>query len=410
MNMKTLTRSLAAFACTLLCTVAMAQETFKVKVDQPAHGKVTVTPAVPEDGIVKAGTVLDVKVEVTDEGWVFDSGYYLSMSGEVFYPTYKESMTPEFQVTVNTDIMSLGASIMEAERLDGHKEIQNVVYAQPGVKPLKYDVFIPDGAKNLPGIVIIHGGGWSSNTEDIMRGLARELIKGGKYVVASIDYRWLGTRDGDKTPNSMNQIIEDCFGAILHIKEHAAEYGMDPHNLAVTGDSAGGHLSACMGTLIEKVGDGGWGVKSGVYEFYPTYLPEGMNIKKARKSLMAIKAAAPSYGVFDRANLVRFASDLDEAGQKAIAPDDNIPSVKKRAIPQYLVLGTLDRTVKREPIERYVENLKAAGQNAELVIIEGASHAFFDWKPDQGTKDTFAKYGVTYAADMLRFFDEVFYK
>lgn len=408
--MKTLIKSLVFIAGMLFCTAAMAQETFKVKVDQPAHGKVTVTPAVPEDGIVKAGTVLNVKVEVTDEGWVFDSGYYLSMSGEVFYPTYKESMTPEFQITVNTDIMSLGASIMEAERLDGHKEIQDIVYAQPGVKPLKYDVFIPDGAKDLPGIVIIHGGGWSSNTEDIMRGLARELIKGGKYVVASIDYRWLGTRDGDKTPNSMNQIIEDCFGAILHIQEHAAEYGMDPKNLAVTGDSAGGHLSACMGTLIEKVGDGGWGVKPGVYEFYPTYLPEGMNIKKARKSLMAIKAAAPSYGVFDRANLVRFASDLDEAGQKAIAPDDNIPSVKKRAIPQYLVLGTLDRTVKREPIERYVENLKAAGQNAELVIIEGASHAFFDWKPDQGTKDTFAEYGVPYAADMLRFFDEVFYK
>lgn len=408
--MKTLIKSLVFIAGMLFCTAAMAQETFKVKVDQPAHGKVTVTPAVPEDGIVKAGTVLNVKVEVTDEGWVFDSGYYLSMSGEVFYPTYKESMTPEFQVTVNTDIMSLGASIMEAERLDGHKEIQDIVYAQPGVKPLKYDVFIPDGAKDLPGIVIIHGGGWSSNTEDIMRGLARELIKGGKYVVASIDYRWLGTRDGDKTPNSMNQIIEDCFGAILHIQEHAAEYGMDPKNLAVTGDSAGGHLSACMGTLIEKVGDGGWGVKPGVYEFCPTYLPEGMNIKKARKSLMAIKAAAPSYGVFDRANLVRFASDLDEAGQKAIAPDDNIPSVKKRAIPQYLVLGTLDRTVKREPIERYVENLKAAGQNAELVIIEGASHAFFDWKPDQGTKDTFAEYGVPYAADMLRFFDEIFYK
>lgn len=408
--MKTLIKSLVFIAGMLFCTAAMAEETFKVKVDQPAHGKVTVTPVVPEDGIVKAGTVLNVKVEVTDEGWVFDSGYYLSMSGEVFYPTYKEFMTPEFQVTVNTDIISLGASIMEAERLDGHKEIQDVVYAQPGMKPLKYDVFIPDGAKDLPGIVIIHGGGWSSNTEDIMRGLARELIKGGKYVVASIDYRWLGTRDGDKTPNSMNQLIEDCFGAILHIQEHAAEYGMDPKNLAVTGDSAGGHLSACMGTLIERVGDGGWGMKPGVYEFCPTYLPEGMNIKKVRKSLMAIKAAAPSYGVFDRANLVRFASDLDEAGQKAIAPDDNIPSIRKRAIPQYLVLGTLDRTVKREPIERYVENLKAAGQNAELVIIEGASHAFFDWKPDQGTKDTFAEYGVPYAADMLRFFDEVFYK
>ena len=408
--MKTLFKTLAVLAGITVCSAAMAQDSFKVKVDQPAHGKVTVTPAVPEDGMVKAGTVLNVKVEVTEEGWVFDSGYYLSFSGGMFYPTYKEVMNPEFQVKVEGDIMSLGASIMEAERLQGHRVIQDVVYAQPGVKPLKYDMFIPDGAKNLPCIVIIHGGGWSSNTEDIMRGLARELIKGGKYVVASIDYRWIGQRDGDQTPNTMNQLIEDCFGAILHIQEHAAEYGIDPKRLAVTGDSAGGHLSSSMANLIERVGDGGWGVKPGVYEYLPTYMPKGMSAKKAKKSLLAIKAAAPSYGVFDRGSLKRFAAGLDEEGQKAIAPNDNIPSVKDRAIPQYLVLGTLDRTVGREPMEKYVENLKAAGQTAELVIIEGAEHAFFDWKPDQRTKATFAKFGVPYAADMMRFFDEVFYK
>ena len=111
--------------------------------------------------------------------------------------------------------------------------------------------------------------------------------------------------------------------------------------LAVTGDSAGGHLSASMATMIERVGDGGWGVKPGVYEYLPTYMPKGMTAKEAQKNLLAIKAA---------------------------------------------------------------------GHKAELVIVEDASHAFFDWKPDQRTKDTFAKYGVPYAADMMRFFDEVFYK
>ena len=408
--MKNIIRTISVLAGLALCTGISAQDTFKVKVDQPAHGKVTVTPEVPESGVVKAGTVLNVKVEVTDEGWVFDSGYYLSMSGGMFYPTFKEVMTPEFQVKVEGDIMSIGASIMEAERLEGHRVIQDVVYAQPGVKPLKYDMFIPDGAKNLPCIVIIHGGGWSSNTEDIMRGLARELIKGGKYVVASIDYRWISTRDGDKTPNTMNQLIEDCFGAILHIQERAAEYGIDPTQIAVTGDSAGGHLSASVATMIERVGDGGFGVKPGVFEYLPTYMPKGMTAKQAKKSLMAIKAAAPSYGVFDTGSLGRFVQGLDGEAQKAVAPDHNIPAVKSRAIPQYLVLGTLDRTVGREPMEKYVEHLHAAGQKAELIIIEGASHAFFDWKPDQRTKDTFAKYGVPYAADMMRFFDEVFYK
>lgn len=408
--MKNIIRTISVLAGLAICTAVSAQDTFKVKVDQPAHGKVTVTPAVPADGVVKAGTVLDVKVEVTDEGWVFDSGYYLSMSGGMFYPTFKEVMTPEFQIKVEGDIMSIGASIMEAERLEGHRVIQDVVYAQPGVKPLKYDMFIPDGAKNLPCIVIIHGGGWSSNTEDIMRGLARELIKGGKYVVASIDYRWISTRDGDKTPNTMNQLIEDCFGAILHIQERAAEYGIDPTQIAVTGDSAGGHLSASVATMVERVGDGGFGVKPGVFEYLPTYMPKGMTAAQAKQNLLAIKAAAPSYGVFDTGSLGRFVQGLGGEAQKAVAPDHNIPAVKDRAIPQYLVLGTLDRTVGREPMEKYVEHLHAAGQKAELIIIDGASHAFFDWKPDQRTKDTFAKYGVPYAADMMRFFDEVFYK
>ena len=91
---------LAILAGLAVSSAACAQDTFKVKVDQPAHGRVTVTP--------------------------------------------------EFQVKVEDNIMSLGASIMEEWRLDGHKLVSDVVYAQPGVKPLKYDVYIPDGAKNLP--------------------------------------------------------------------------------------------------------------------------------------------------------------------------------------------------------------------------------------------------------------------
>lgn len=401
---------LAILAGLAVSSAACAQDTFKVKVEQPAHGRVTVTPEIPENGRVKAGTILNVKVEVTDEGWVFDSGYYLSISKGMFYPTYKESMTPEFQVKVEENIMSLGASIMEEWRLDGHKLVSDVVYAQPGVKPLKYDVYIPDGAKNLPGIVIIHGGGWNSNNEDIMRGLARELIKGGKYVVASIDYRWIANMDGDQTPNQMHQLIEDCYGAVLHIQEHAAEYGMDPDRIALTGDSAGGHLSSSLANMVERVGDGGFGEKEGVFEFYPTYMPKGMNVKKAQKSLHAIKAVAPSYGVFDCGSLKFYVRSLPEKFRSAVAPMDNIPSAKVREVPQYLVLGTKDRTVSREQMEIYVEKLKAAGHKAELVIVEDAGHAFFDWKPDQETKDIFAQYGVPYAADMMRFFDEVFYK
>jgi len=86
--------------------------------------------------------------------------------------------------------------------------------------------------------------GWATNTEDIMRGLARELTKDGRFVVFSIDYRWAQKLDGDATNTTMANIIEDVFGAIAHIMEHAAEYGGDPTRIGLTGDSAGGHLSA----------------------------------------------------------------------------------------------------------------------------------------------------------------------
>ena len=381
--------------------VANAQEAFRVNVVQPEHAKVVVTPAVPEDGMVPAGTVLHVKVSDIEPGWVFDSGYYLAMGKTVRWPVNIEFMEPEFDVEVTGNIMSLGASIMEAERAEGYTVIQDIVYAQPGVKPLKYDAFIPDGAKNLPGIVIIHGGGWASNTEDIMRGLARELIKGGKYVVFSIDYRWINNGDGDATPNTMTDLVDDCYGAILHIQKHAKEYGLNRRKIAVTGDSAGGHLSALLADAVERVGKKG---------FVPTYMPKGMWMCRARHWLKGIKAAAPSYGVFDAKSLAGFIQNLPEDEMTAVVPMENVPEASKRAVPQFLTLGTLDRTVGREPMEEYVELLKQKGQRVEYVLIDGASHAFFDLKPDQRTKDTFAKYGVPYAKQMQEFFDSVFYK
>lgn len=44
------------------------------------------------------------------------------------------------------------------------------------------------------------------------------------------------------------QLIE-ASTAIVHIKDHAKEYGIDPEQVFVLGFSAGGHLAGCTGTL-----------------------------------------------------------------------------------------------------------------------------------------------------------------
>jgi acetyl esterase/lipase len=220
----------------------------------------------------------------------------------------------------------------------------------------------------------------------------------------------LNTGDGDKTPNTMNMLIEDVYGAIAHIQEHAKEYGGDATKIAVTGDSAGGHLSAAAADLVDHIGDGGFGVKEGVYEYKPTYIPKGKSTEQVHKEIAkAIKVAAPSYGVFGLDQLGRFVEGQPEAAKQAITPMSNVQDVKVHNVPQYLTRGTNDGLIKHESVQAYTDALKAAGQKVVYDQVEGAGHAFFDWKYDQRTKDTFAKYGVPYAAKMKSFFDEVFY-
>ena len=312
---------LSVFACSGLL---QAQQTFSVSVDEVKNGKVKVEPAIPEDGKVARGTVLTVSAK-PDKNYVIDA-VYQSVKG-MWGDMYLESMTSPYEVVINQDT-KLGASFIEKDEIDHLMVTQNIPYAKPGVKQLKYDVFAPEGVCNLPCIIIIHGGGWVWNTEDIMRGMARELTKSGKYVVFSIDYRWAGKRDGDEVGNTMADIIGDVFGAIAHIMEHAADYGGDPTRIAVTGDSAGGHLSAVAGTMPNKIGDGGFGVTEGVFEFIPSYIPKNKTVDQVRDEMMAaIKAAAPSYGVFGSDRLSHYSEDpkANNSWKEAIAPLSNIP-------------------------------------------------------------------------------------
>lgn len=389
-------------------TQTVHSESFQVVIDEPVHGTFKLSPPLPADGKYPAGTVVTVSTH-PDAGFTLDSGYY-SIPGR-WGAMYHESMTPDFKVTID-QAKHIGASFIEKSAVAHINVIQNIAYAQPGVKPLKYDVFSPKGAHNLPIIVIIHGGGWVTNDEDIMRGLARELTKGGKFVVCSIDYRWAGKEDGDATSNTMADLIDDVFGAIAHIMEHAKEYGGDPARIGLTGDSAGGHLSAACSLMVDMIGDGGFGKTPGVFQFKPTYLPKGKSLQQVKDDLLAsIKAAAPSYGVFGGRFLNHYSDDpaADDTWRDAISPIKHIPNAAQRSVPQFLTRGTRDPLITDEGVKDFVNALVEAGQRAEYVQVGGASHAFFDWKPDARTKATFAQYGVYYAAAMKAFFESVLY-
>ncbi len=381
---------------------------YKVTFVPAQNGSYTISPKTGKYSTVPAGTVITVKAK-PHKGYSLDAIYY-TVKGGMWGTTDYESFVPKMKINVTKD-MQVGATFIPSSLIDNVKVTQDVVYARPGVKPLKYDVYAPKGAKMLPAIIIIHGGGWSSNNEDIMRGLARELVKDEKYVVFSIDYRWMNTLDGDDQPNHMHELIEDVFGAIAHIQENAEEYGADPQKIAVTGDSAGGHLSAAAATLSPFIGEGGFDVQEGAYEFLPSYIPKNKSIEDVRNEITrAVKVVAPSYGPFEASFFQDLLVQKDQEYWNAISPAMHVPDAKERLLPHFIVRGTEDPIVNNEMVQPYVDLLQAKGQKVEYIQIEGAGHAFFDWKPDTKTRATFLELGVPYAAKMKAFFDSIFYK
>jgi acetyl esterase len=388
---------------------ANAAGPFTVRLDPAVNGRYQVTPKLPADGKLPAGAVLTVTSQPAP-GYAFDAGYY-SAPGP-WGPMYFEAMTPTFKVTVNQD-MRVGVSFVAAEAV-AHVDVkQDIMYAKPGVKPLKYDVFTPKGATTLlPIVVIIHGGGWVTNDENIMRGLARELTRGGQFVAISIDYRWAGKADGDATGNTTANLIEDVLGAMAHIMEHAKSYGGDGSRIVLTGDSAGGHLAAVASLMTDKIGEGGFGQSPGVFEFMPSYLPKGQTVASVRLALLAaIRAAAPTYGVFDGPLLSHHSQDpvADDTWRVAISPMRHIPKAAVRAVPQYLFRGTSDPLISDEMCRSFMNALVDAGQRVEYVQVGGANHAFLDWTPDAARQATFRRYGVPQIAQMKAFFTSVLY-
>ncbi|MCB9235464.1 MAG: alpha/beta hydrolase [Bacteroidia bacterium] len=100
-------------------------------------------------------------------------------------------------------------------------------------------IYWPSQSKNLPIILNFHGGGWAvgnlQQSDYYCRKIAREV----GALVISVDYR-LAPEHRFPVP------LQDCYDALVWAHQHAASLDADPNRIAVTGDSAGGNLSAVL--------------------------------------------------------------------------------------------------------------------------------------------------------------------
>ncbi len=116
----------------------------------------------------------------------------------------------------------------------------NIAYVTGGGLRQQLDVYrLATGVQEAPVLLQIHGGAWVIG-EKRQQGLPlmMELARRG-WVCVAINYR-LSPR------HAWPAHLEDCKHALAWIQRSIQDFGGDPRFVAVTGGSAGGHLSALV--------------------------------------------------------------------------------------------------------------------------------------------------------------------
>jgi len=125
------------------------------------------------------------------------------------------------------------ASVAQAQSLKA-----DIPYADSALKRQNLDIYAPDGAKNLPVVFWIHGGGWQAGDKTDVQIKPRVFAEHG-FVFVSTNYRLLPEVD-------MGVLIQDVAKSLGWAHKHIAEYGGDPRRIFVMGHSAGAQLAALL--------------------------------------------------------------------------------------------------------------------------------------------------------------------
>lgn len=262
------------------------------------------------------------------------------------------------------------AKVIDPERVDwaaNHVDyLPDTPYGRRNGHDLYLDLMLPrDTKKPMPVVVWFHGGGWTS--EELTR-LYRpetsllELCKMG-FACASVDYTLI---QETKFPAQ----IEDPKCAIRFLRAHAQQYGLDPDRIGVWGESGGGRIVSMLGTMMgmpEFEGDGGWeGYSSDVQAVCQWYA--GCNYEKA-------VAVNPSQA--DR--FPAMFGKTYEGNEDFFKKISVINYADRENLPPFLIMhGDADRLVPYWHSVDFYEALKKNGRDAQLILVPGQGHGFFD--------------------------------
>ena len=264
-------------------------------------------------------------------------------------------------------LISTLAAVATADDSAPYDQKQDVVYGEVHGTGLLMDIFVPTGKHNGLAVVDVISGAWYSDRGKIRDHTSAQFYK----IFCSRGYVVFAPRPGSKTRYTAAEMDQNLKTAIRYVKEHAAEYKVDPLRLGLTGASAGGHL-ATLAALTPSPGDSqakkpldrhDTSVRAVAVFFPPTDFLDWGNGKPTNYDIL---------GPLLFVGGVKGHSDEEiQAASRAVSP---LYQVTKPTIPFLLIHGDADPVVPLAHSEKLVDAITKAGGSAKLIVKAGGGH------------------------------------
>jgi acetyl esterase/lipase len=237
---------------------------------------------------------------------------------------------------------------------------RDIPYAEPADPKQRVDIYAPEGARNLPVVFWIHGGGWQAGDRTNVQFKPQAFVDKG-FVFVSTGYRLL-------TNVEMVTIFRDIARSVRHVHDHIGEYGGDPKRILVMGHSAGAQLAAliCIDDRYLKAEGLSLNIIKGCVPVDGDTYDVPAIIETAETRLRVHRMQMPTFG-----HRIKFGND--PAKHRDYSAVTHV--AKDKGIPPFLILHVADHPDVSAQAQRLEAVLKDAGIPAKRFAARETNHS-----------------------------------
>ena len=252
-------------------------------------------------------------------------------------------------------MLALGAAVRAGATAD-------IEYGRADGESLKLNASVPDGTGPFAAVIIVHGGGWTSDDTPVnCVPLFAPLSRAG--------FAWFAVKYRLAPAHRWPACVEDVETAIRWVKAHAAEFHVDPARIALLGESSGGQIVQMVAVRAVSAD-----APARVAALVAFYAP-------CDNVADSVRRGGPSASM---QALLGIGGKLDATAEARLREVSPLNFVHPHLPPCFLVHGTADQSVPYDQSLQWQARLKAHGIACELVTVPNAPHGMGKWETTVG--------------------------